>query len=175
MQLLEVPYTEDKTSTRGYYLKAHEGIFAICARMWTRMRTNTLYYIIPDSTKNHTGIGEHCLVSYSKTCNKLKSSFRWNHNWSLTFQRRLFKHVVLKLLHNVNVSVNVQNFVEWPLRWGLYLSISHCSGLCKRLKRLTLVLLGISHNYGLCVQGIELGFRAGFFVLFLRDVTTQLE
>lgn len=24
MQLLEVPYTEDKTSTRGYYLKAHE-------------------------------------------------------------------------------------------------------------------------------------------------------
>ena len=33
MQLLEVPYTEDKTSTRGYYLKAREGIFAICARM----------------------------------------------------------------------------------------------------------------------------------------------
>lgn len=63
MQLLEVPYTEDKTSTRGYYLKAHEGIFAICARMSIRMRTNTLYYIIPDSTKNHTGIGEHCLVT----------------------------------------------------------------------------------------------------------------
>ena len=69
MQLLEVPYTEDKTSTRGYYLKAHEGIFAICARtstnlfcLSTRMLTTTLYYIIPDSTKNHTGIGEHCLT-----------------------------------------------------------------------------------------------------------------
>ena len=29
MQLLEVPYTEDKTSLHGYYLKAHEGIFII--------------------------------------------------------------------------------------------------------------------------------------------------
>ena len=26
MQLLEVPYSEDKTSQHGYYLKAHEGI-----------------------------------------------------------------------------------------------------------------------------------------------------
>ena len=26
MQLLEVPYSEDKTSVHGYYLKAHEGI-----------------------------------------------------------------------------------------------------------------------------------------------------
>ena len=25
MQLLEVPYSEDKTSVHGYYLKAHEG------------------------------------------------------------------------------------------------------------------------------------------------------
>ena len=68
MQLLEVPYTEDKTSTSGYYLKAHEGIFAICSRtatncfcLSTRMRTTTLYYIIPGSTKSHTGVGEHCL------------------------------------------------------------------------------------------------------------------
>lgn len=28
MQLLEVPYTEDKTSTSGYFLKAREGIFS---------------------------------------------------------------------------------------------------------------------------------------------------
>lgn len=26
MQLLEVPYTEDKTSAHGYYLEAHAGI-----------------------------------------------------------------------------------------------------------------------------------------------------
>ena len=69
MQLLEVPYTEDKTSTHGYYLKAHEGIFVICARtstnlfcLSTRMLTTTLYHIIPDSTKHRTGIGEHCLT-----------------------------------------------------------------------------------------------------------------
>lgn len=31
MQLLEVPYSEDKTSVHGYHLKAHEGINNICA------------------------------------------------------------------------------------------------------------------------------------------------
>ena len=31
MQLLEVPYTEDKSSLRGYYLKAHEGTFMTCS------------------------------------------------------------------------------------------------------------------------------------------------
>lgn len=114
MQLLEVPYSEDKTSVHGYHLKAHEGINNICApfNVWKICRKVFGLQSSPEMLSECFLYFQTFRFLYNPYRN---SSVEWLYSVYYIFVRSLIHSLARPLPHSLTYLYFRWNLLPWSL------------------------------------------------------------